>query len=317
MMSPARLRRLMRWYPRSWRVRYEEEMVALLEDTYAELPVPLRSRVEIMRAGLGERLRSGMTAQLESTRTDRLRAGSLLVAAGWSFFLVAGAIFGKFTDGWNTTTRQPNRFARIGYDVVFAAGVAGVVVIIGAALIVTPAVLRFWRRPQWQTVRDSVRQAVVADVMLVAMTIGGVEWAHHLSFQARNGGVVAYQVFFLVWALSGVAAVGLSTLAGYALVRRLTLSDRIIATLSHGAIALTLIMVAVTGGVALWWGGEAVTSPDLLRNGIGNGIGFASGVLPPALVLAAALMLCGLSVASRGAWKLARERSRDERQNFA
>lgn len=56
MGDQAQLRRMLGWYPRSWRDRYGKEMSALLEDTYADGGIPFRSRLALIRAGVGERV---------------------------------------------------------------------------------------------------------------------------------------------------------------------------------------------------------------------------------------------------------------------
>jgi hypothetical protein len=93
-------------------------MSALLEETYADGGIPFRSRLALVRAGVGERVQTIAGQGLALSRSDRMRSGALLVAAGWAFFLVAGAIFAKFTDGWNAANLAPVRSARYGYSAV-------------------------------------------------------------------------------------------------------------------------------------------------------------------------------------------------------
>ena len=56
-MKPHQARHLLRWYPPAWRRRYGEEMIALLEDTYGDGPLPLRCRMSLSRCGMIERFR--------------------------------------------------------------------------------------------------------------------------------------------------------------------------------------------------------------------------------------------------------------------
>lgn len=235
-----------------------------------------------------------------------MRSGAPLVAAGWAFFLVAGAIFAKFTDGWNAVNPSPVRSARYGYSAVSWAGGAGVVLGLFAAAMVAPAVGRLVRRHEWRTVRTAVHGALIADGVVVSVTIGGAIWANHLGSYARNGGLVSYEMFFVLWAISGVVAIALSTSAVIAVGRRLTLSDLQLRALSVVAVVLSLMMFVIVIGMILWWGSEARYSPELLRNGIGNGVLLTSGTTPPALIVCGGLMIVGLVVAGRGVLRVAR-----------
>jgi hypothetical protein len=84
--SPERrARRLLRWYPRSWRESHEDEFAALLEDSMSDLPFWPRRVFDIAAHGL--RLRS---ADLRlAFRTSRRRA---LIGSSASLVVVVGAI---------------------------------------------------------------------------------------------------------------------------------------------------------------------------------------------------------------------------------
>jgi hypothetical protein len=49
---------LLRWYPASWRERYGDELVALLEDRSYGGRLTLHARLELAWAGLRERVHS-------------------------------------------------------------------------------------------------------------------------------------------------------------------------------------------------------------------------------------------------------------------
>jgi hypothetical protein len=152
-------------------------------------------------------------------------------------------------------------------------------------------------------VRAAVHRALIADGVVVSVTIGGAIWAHHLGSHARNGGLGSYEVFFVLWAISAVVAIALSTIA---VGRRLTLSDLQLRAVSGVAVVLSLMMFVIVIGMILWWGSEARYSPELLRNGIGNGVLLTSGTTPPALIVCGGLMIVGLVVAGRGVLRVAR-----------
>jgi hypothetical protein len=54
-VKARRPQRSLRWYPSAWRRRYGEELIALLEDTYGDGPLPLRCRMSLFRSGMIER----------------------------------------------------------------------------------------------------------------------------------------------------------------------------------------------------------------------------------------------------------------------
>jgi hypothetical protein len=50
--NDRRARRLLRWYPTSWRETHEAEFLSLLEDSFADRPVWLRRYLSVVRSGL-------------------------------------------------------------------------------------------------------------------------------------------------------------------------------------------------------------------------------------------------------------------------
>jgi hypothetical protein len=56
-VNPRTARQVLRWYPLAWRRRYGEELVALLDDTYGEGPLPTRCRVSLFCSAITERVR--------------------------------------------------------------------------------------------------------------------------------------------------------------------------------------------------------------------------------------------------------------------
>jgi hypothetical protein len=140
----------------------------------------------------------------------------------------------------------------------------------------------------------------------IALTAGGIVWAHQLSYHDRNGGLVPYEVFFLIWGLAIAASIAAGTAAAVSVGRRLNLSVRTKRVLPGMAIALTFMMTVIIAGTVTWWGTEATYAPQFLRNGIGNGVLTTSSTVPPALVIAGVLMVLGLAIAAFGALRVAR-----------
>jgi hypothetical protein len=56
-VNPGDVSGVLRWYPASWRRRYGEELIAMLEDTYGDDKPPRRVRMSLLRSGLMQRIR--------------------------------------------------------------------------------------------------------------------------------------------------------------------------------------------------------------------------------------------------------------------
>ena len=307
MKRVARYERLLRWYPPKWRARYGEEFVALLDDTYPTHHIPTRAALVMALNGSRERVRELGWAGDTLDRQERLRAGSLLVACSWSLFVVAGAIFAKFSEHWSATTPPVARTAAsVGYDAVQWSGVVGVTVVFLAALLVAPSFVRFLRHGGWSTLGPTIIRTLTFVGVFAAATAALGVWAHHLTSAQRNGGLALYAVAFLAWGLTAVALIASATATMVTSVRSLSLSaivTRIEATL---AVVLTFVMAVVTAGVATWWITEARFAPSLF--GVHRGVGIASvtASLPPALVVSGVLMLFGLAYAVWGSARVVR-----------
>jgi hypothetical protein len=300
--------RMLRCYPPQWRSRYGGEMTALLEDTYATASdVPLGERVRLVRSGLAERAREAGFLGAGSGPGDRVRAGSVLILCGWALFLVAGAMFGKFTDNWLDGTPAAGRWvANDSVNAVQIAMVAGCALVAVAALLALPAFVRLVRAGGWDTVRRPVARALVAGGTAALALGGGLAWAHRLSQHDRNGGLVIYGVAFVLISLVAFVALGYATAAAVTVARRIDVPGRVLQTLGTMALALAGSMALIFVGVIGWWGSEDAHAPHVLLNGIGNGFPFTSRTFPPTLVAAGLLMLLGLVLAVIGSGRVAR-----------
>jgi hypothetical protein len=110
-MNPRDVRRALRWYPAAWRLRYGEELVALLQETYGDGPLSLRVQMSLVFSGMRERIR--MILKKRGTYT----AYSISCALVWAVILAvvwthAGAatrhtfalVFGGWWIGWLSAT---------------------------------------------------------------------------------------------------------------------------------------------------------------------------------------------------------------------
>jgi MFS family permease len=299
--------RMLRWYPCAWRDRYGDEMTALLEDTYAESRVPFRDRISMAKSGTMERARVAGVLGDATGPGERIRGGSLLILGAWSLFMVAGPIFGKFTDNWVPATPKGDRWLpNDGLAAVEWAGLLGVALVLGSALFVAPTFIRLLRSGGWPSVRGSIVRAVMAGALAILMTLGVGVLAHQLSSRDRNGGWWPYGVAFFLWVALGVAAIAIGTGAAIAVGRRLELSLKSLRVLGWVALSLSAMMAVMIAGMVTWWAALATSAPRALSNGIGNGLFFNSNALPPTLVVAGFLMALGGVLASIGSLRVAR-----------
>jgi hypothetical protein len=82
---------LLRWYPESWRARYGDEFLALLEDRLNGSPPSIRLRTSVAVAGIRERCHASGMVGTQSSRLTQRRTGSLMVLVAWSIMIVGGA----------------------------------------------------------------------------------------------------------------------------------------------------------------------------------------------------------------------------------
>lgn len=300
-------RRLLRWYPAEWRERYGEEFLALLEDSYGEDAVPLKTRLSIARSGTMERGRgAGLTGDVASSE-ERLRAGSHVILAGWALFVVAGATFAKSADRWRFSTPSAHRAVpSVAFQFVGWSGALGMVIVLLAAATVFPAFIRFVRGGGWPVVRRSVLVSLVVTGVACAASTSVVLWANTLNFDQRNGSLTGYQVVLTATALSVIVALVALTTCAIKVSRQLALSPATLRWLAVGALALTADMAVIFAGTVLWWTSEAMFAPTVLGNSIGNGIMFTSDVVPVTLLGVAVLMSMGLAASLFGATRVLR-----------
>ncbi len=288
---------LIRWYPATWRARYGEELTALLHDTHGMAKVPLRERVTLATRGSFERARASGLLGSSLEKSDRMRAGSLLVLWGWALFMVAGSIVQKFSEHWASVTPAIHRSVATGaFGVIQVTGEVGGLLVLAAAAISIPGLVRLLRAGSWPAIRGPVRRAAMAGGVAAAFTFGVALWAHSVPDHQRNSGFFFHGVVFILWGLAVVIALGLATAAAVAVARTIAWSPRALRVLGGVAIVLTILMVGVASGTIVWW----VTMANFAPSFLGNGLLATSNVLPPALLLAMALMITGLVVATIG-----------------
>lgn len=241
-MKPARL---LRWYPRTWRERYGEELLALIQDTLQEGRPTWRLRLGVAWGGLRERGHQAGRAAKAAVKgpTRPLR---------WNTF-VAGLVFAYLpwtlmqsplpARGWQATAA---------FDSVLAAAALTGAVVLAEGLVAVPALVRFLRAGGWPRIRRRVWWAAHATVA----TGGGLAWlalivGSHSSAQLKVSWVYLVAVF--ATGLVMAVALGLWAAAAAATVRQLKLTPRVrTVQLKIGALGPSAV-TATIGALAFWW----------------------------------------------------------------
>jgi hypothetical protein len=306
----SRFDRALRWYPRDWRNRYGEELAALLEDTHPGGPVPIGTRLALMRAGTVERLHGVRRACFGPGSLDGVRSGSLLVLCAWGAFVVAGAGFAKFAEHWDAATPPGDRPApAAAYAAVQWSSFVGAIVVVAAAALCLPALVRLIRGGAWPGIRRPVRRAGLVTAVTVVGGVGVTVWAHHLSGGGRHGGAWAFQLVGSVWVLMICVSIGLGAAAAVSVVRQLDLGPRALRLQGALALVMTVVMTVILGGTIAWWVSVARVAPSFLGAGPHGSPG---SLFPPVMATVGVLMVAGLVAALAGARSVVRSARQPE-----
>ncbi len=303
MSKSRRFLRLVRWYPAHWRGRYGDELVALMEDTYGDRPIPLRQRASLLRAALAEHVRaSGLSP--DAGRAARVRAGSLLVLCAWGVFMVAGAAFAKYLEHWDLAVARGAR--RIPADAVTAvtgAAVLAVALVATGALALAGPVARSVRSEGWGTLGRTMRAAAVLVVVALVATGAVILFAHSHAATARNGGVGTDLGVGGAWVITLLGALAACTRAAVAAAGRVELRGALLRAEATSALGVFVCMIVVLVGTATWWACVAVHAPRFLQTSLGP-LGMGGSVAPPVMVGITGAMLVALLAAAVGIWRI-------------
>src|SRR5579872_5514471 len=146
-MKPASL---LRWYPRAWRERYGEELLALIQDTLEDGRPTWRLRLGVIRGGLRERGHQVGKAAVKGIKAYNRLSLAVVIAS------VVVTIPGNLK-----TPLPPARAAQA--TAAFDA-LAGIMAFIGACVLVgaigaAPAFVAFLREGGWPKIRRRVTWA--------------------------------------------------------------------------------------------------------------------------------------------------------------
>ena len=232
-MRPASL---LRWYPRAWRERYGEELLALIQDTLDEGWPTWRLRLGVIWGGLRER---GHQAGRAGT------AAVKRVPNRWLMAVAAGLVVANVP--WNLKTSLPPSRA---WQATAALGVlVGIIAFTGvcvlaSALVAAPAFVAFLREGGWPKIRRRVAWAAGATVAAGGGMAGLVLGERSMS-SAQLSQSWAYAIGVAATGLALVVALGLWASTAAATAKHLKLAPR------ARAAQLLLAPVTLTAALAL------------------------------------------------------------------
>jgi hypothetical protein len=244
--------RLLRWYPRAWRERYGEELLALIQDTLDEGQPTWRLRLGVVRGGLRERAHQARQAVGAAIK----RPSGLDL---WAKMLAAGTIVAILPQNLSESPPPARGWQAVAaFDALLAAVALTGAVVVASGLAALPALVRFLRAGGWPKIRRRVVWAAGATVV-AGGALAGLVLAAGSRSPAQVNASYAYLAGFLATGLAITAAIGLWAIAAAAMARHLTLDPRLR--------AVQLVLVAVTPAAVtvvlatlnLWW--SATQSP--------------------------------------------------------
>ena len=150
-MKPANL---LRWYPRAWRERYGQELLALIQDTLDEGRPTWRLRLGVIGGGLRERVHQAVRAG---------KAAAKRAPTTWMVVWVTGTTLGNIP--WNLKATLPPARAwekTAAFDALIGVIAFTGFVVLAGGLVAAPAFVAFLRDGGWSKIRRRVAWAAGA-----------------------------------------------------------------------------------------------------------------------------------------------------------
>jgi hypothetical protein len=221
---------LLHAFPRRWRARYGEELLALLEAK----PLTWRVRGNIVTSGLRERLRGSGPPQLR-------------VLWAWSLFVVGGMAFQKTSEHWQAVVRSGDRAVpTAAFETVQAAAVIGSAALLAGVAIALPAFLRDLRSGGWPAVRRPILTAAAATAVAAAALVA-VALGHSIGAASVFIALALFSLFAWTHA-AAVSARRLPPLRAH----------------SYLALVVSATMLVMTLAAAVWFGTVTARAPSFV-----------------------------------------------------
>lgn len=295
----------LRAYPPAWRARYGEELEDLLAQSTADGRALRRARLDLLRAGARERLRSwGLGG--EPSATMRAKTGVLLVFCGCAVFVLAALVLQKSSEHWQSfAPGAAHALPSVAFEVLLVIAVIAGALVLAAGACALPALSELLRAGGWKRIAGHVARAAGVSALTLVAVAGLVFWAHHLSADQRDGRDSLYALAFIVCGLLVAASIATWTAAVLATFRLLQLSRRLLELEIALAAVLGAAMFAMTAAAATWWASLALRAPWALHE---RAAGAHASALSPQLLAAMLLMSVATSLAGVGVLQALRAR---------
>lgn len=308
-MTPGATRALLRVYPAAWRARYGDELRSLIAEARANGDRSTPTIVlDVLFAGIGERLRSLGVLTTGRDPEDRARGGVFRVLWAWAFFALGGIGVAKAAEHWSRSVPAGSRGAPgAAFDVlVIGAALGSAAVILGGMLPAGP-LFAFLRAGGWPRIRRPVLRALLLTLLAAGALVAVAFWAHHLSNAQRNGADAVYGGVVLAWAALVAACFFAWVIAGVATARELRIAGPLLRAETAVASVVVLAMCMTAASTAVWWVAVARSAPWYFA---GTPPGTPGTVAPVNLLVPASFMLVGVALGLSGALDAVRSAER-------
>jgi hypothetical protein len=321
--SSRRARRLIAWYPRSWRTRYGEEFCALLECEIDEQPRSMRRAMNIAWSGTLARASESGLAGMPVDGASQERSSLAWLAASLAAFLAVGlAVWSQLVVGWQwTSPRTPG--TTVGIVVMSGAVLALAVLGVCAVAPIAATVVRqiFGGAGRWRVLVPTAVASVATVILIVGARrfengwpgTGGHHWAQQglvpggvaaflwaatiaiTSYWAHPGALQSFPAAEIAWMVVSPIAMAALACGSVTTLRRVELSAR----LSHyelrvGQLASVAMTAFLLGAIA--WLSDSSPRPRSIPSDL-----FHVGAIDvAAAVVMAVALLCAHQAVSRG-----------------
>jgi len=317
MIDPAeaasrRAERLVRCYPRAWRVRYGEEFTQFLADDIAERPHSVTRTADVLRSGTLARVTYAGLAGDALEPQQQMRAGLGVVGLSASAFLAAGvAIWSQLAIGWQWSSPATTA-TKVGMLMMSGAILAFVLAAVLAALPLA-----------WVTLRELVsgdRRRLVLPLIAVSvgtfvLVTGSIHFGQHgwpgtrghpwsgrglvpgsvarfawaatlsiTSYWAHPGRLASFPAAEIAWMLLSPLALAAAVIGAATTFRRLPLEPRVLRFESWLGLTAAIVMVGFLTGASSWVISNGPDPHSLFRVGLIDFLGVT--VMAAALTLA-------------------------------
>jgi hypothetical protein len=302
--ADAGARKLLRWYPRTWRERYGEEFLAMIEDSLDGRRPGLRLRMSVARAGLRERVRQvRLAGQKGALRAVRGLGG--MPGVGMAF-LVASIFASLPLDLKRAPPASRDWQTDVALYALAGLAVVTVAVIAAGGLAALPALARFLRAGGWPKIRRRVVWAAGATVAAGGGLAGLVILVRSHTYAQLNVSW-AYVCGQPVALLTLMVALGLWVRAAKATARRLNLTPRIRAVEKTLGVVTVAAITLMTGVRLIWIASIESSLPSLL---LGTALIVVLGVAVIGLIAFLGLAIIGRTKGAAGPGRHVRGRVR-------